>query len=181
MTSDRFCTNCGAICATDSDKCGVCAAPHCARCGNEAPGGSRFRPFCGGRLGAATVQSERRDVTVIFADATDFTSLSHQLDNEDVYTFIDEAMRLLAEVVSEHGGTVDKYMGDGLMAVFGAPAAHEDDAERAVRAAWEMQRIMEPFRERLRSRRGFDFRIRIGVHTGDVVAGRIGSSDVHSE
>lgn len=121
--------------------------------------------------------TERREVTVLFVDVTDFTATSSRLDSEDVYVFIDEAMRLLAAVVAEYDGTIDKFTGDGLMALFGAPRAHENDADRAVRAAWEMQRVVRPLRQRLQAQHGFEFRIRIGVHTGEVVAGRIGNSD----
>ncbi|HEY3054428.1 MAG TPA: adenylate/guanylate cyclase domain-containing protein [Thermoanaerobaculia bacterium] len=124
--------------------------------------------------------SERREVTVVFVDASNFTAASRLLDSEDVYLFIDEAMRLLAEVVQDYEGTIDKFTGDGLMALFGVPMAHEDDAERGVRAAWDMQRVVRPFRERVAAQHGFDFRVRIGVHTGEVVAGQIGNI-LHTE
>ena len=157
----------------------------CPACGAANSAESRFCSSCGALQSAQrariakpaehTGASERREVTVVFVDATDFTATSTRLDVEDVYLFIDEAMKLPAEVVTEYEGTIDKFTGDGLMALFGAPLAHENDAERAVRAAWEMQRVIRPFRERLRAQHGFEFRIRIGVHTGEVVTGPIGS------
>ena len=162
----------------------------CPACGAANSAESRFCSSCGALQSAQrariakpaehTGASERREVTVVFVDATDFTATSTRLDVEDVYLFIDEAMKLLAEVVTEYEGTIDKFTGDGLMALFGAPLAHENDAERAVRAAWEMQRVIRPFRERLRAQHGFEFRIRIGVHTGEVVTGPIGSR-AHAE
>ncbi len=203
MGTAKFCASCGRSITTGSSVCGGCGAAvlrSCPACGAENRSGNRFCEQCGAAqrpsaddsairlviparlaaISATPVPSERREVTVVFVDASNFTALSNRLDSEDVYTFIDEAMRLLVDVVAEYDGTIDKFTGDGLMALFGAPAAHENDAERAVRAAWEMQRVMQPFRERLRAERGFDFRIRIGVHTGEVVAGRIGNS-LHAE
>jgi class 3 adenylate cyclase len=123
---------------------------------------------------------ERREVTVLFLDVTNFTAASHQLDGEDVYLFIDEAMSLLVEVIHKYEGTVDKFTGDGLMALFGVPAAHENDPERAVRAALEMQSVLEPLQKRIRQGYGFDFQARIGLNTGTAIAGNLGN-DFHQE
>ncbi len=183
--------------SADSADCRRCGSPvrtDCARCGVSNAAGSRFCSSCGAALTREGAHSftiraedpaegpstERREVTVLFADVTDFTATSSRLDSEDVYSFIDEALKLLADVVNEYEGTIDKFTGDGLMALFGAPAAHENDAERAVRAAWDMQRVIRPMRERLAAQHGFQFRIRIGVHTGEVIAGKIGSA-AHTE
>jgi class 3 adenylate cyclase/tetratricopeptide (TPR) repeat protein len=124
--------------------------------------------------------SERRDVTVLFLDVTNFTATSRQLDNEDVYLFIDEAMALLTEVIHKYEGTIDKFTGDGLMALFGAPVAHENDPERAIRAAIEMQEVLKPFQARLKLTYDIDFKTRIGINTGPAVAGKLGSN-VHME
>ena len=130
---------------------------------------------------AATKHSgERREVTVLFLDSVDFTSASRELDNEDVYLVIDEVMRLSAEVIFKYEGTIDKFTGDGLMALFGAPIAHENDPERAVRAALEIQEVLRTFRSRARDRYGFDFQARLGINTGSVIAGRLGN-DLHLE
>lgn len=190
----KFCTSCGTRLADSASACPGCGAAQthaCANCGSTNPGGSRFCACCGTAIAtepaavvpevlAEDLSSQRREVTVIFVDVTDFTSVSSRLDSEDVYSFIDEALKLLVDVVTDYEGTIDKFTGDGLMAIFGAPVAHENDAERAVRAAWEMQRTIAPFRQRLQTQHGFDLRLRIGVNTGDVVAGRIGGS-VHAE
>ena len=126
-------------------------------------------------IAAAKTVNERREVTVLFVDVFNFTAASHQLDSEDVYLFIDEAMSLLADVVHKYEGTIDKFTGDGLMALFGAPRAHENDPERAVRAALEMQSSIKPFRKQMLEVHGLDFQIRIGVNTGAVVAGKLGN------
>jgi len=128
----------------------------------------------------ADVLSVRREVTVLFLDMTDFTSASHTLDSEDVFVWIDETMRLLVAVVEKYEGTIDKFTGDGLMALFGAPLAHENDPELAVRAALEMQTVVQPLRERIKQKHGFDFRMRIGINTGPVVAGQVGAG-AHAE
>ncbi len=201
MSAARFCTICGKplsglgqVCS----KCGASPMRPCRTCGAPNATHNRFCSSCGAvqarslddsgvRLRVKTAidppkiaETERRPVTVVFVDASNFTAVSKKLDSEDVYLFIDEAMALLVDVVSEYDGTVDKFTGDGLMALFGAPIAHENDPERAVRAAWQMQRVIRPFRERLLAQHGFEFRIRIGVHTGEVVAGKIGGS-IHAE
>lgn len=119
---------------------------------------------------------ERREVTVLFLDGVNFTSASHSLDNEMVYLAMDEVLRLLAGVVYKYEGTVDKFTGDGLMALFGAPIAHENDPERAVRAALEMQSVIQEFRLRARDRYGLDFQARIGINTGSVIAGKLGNN-----
>ncbi|MBW7883999.1 MAG: AAA family ATPase [Caldilineaceae bacterium] len=132
------------------------------------------------RAAAADIRGERREVTVVFLDVNGFTASARSMDSEDVYLVVDEAMRLLVEVVYKYEGTVDKFTGDGLMALFGAPIGHENDPERAVRAALEMQAALCSFRKHANERYGFDFQARIGVNTGPVVAGKLGN-DLHLE
>lgn len=129
---------------------------------------------------SAEILGERREVTVVFVDASNFTSAAHTLDSEDVYVLIDEAMRALVQVVYKYEGTVDKFTGDGLIALFGAPVAHENDPERAIRAALEMQAVLRPLQQRVKVKHHFDFMVRIGVNTGQVIAGEVGS-DLHME
>ncbi len=128
----------------------------------------------------ADILGERREVTVVFVDVNNFTAAAHDLDSEDTFLLIDEAMRLLVDVVYKYEGTVDKFTGDGLMALFGAPVAHENDPERAVRAALEMQAALRPLQDRIKREFGIDFQVRIGINTGLVVAGKVGS-DLHME
>ncbi len=106
--------------------------------------GARFCHNCGAALPAAATlpAAERRIVTVLFGDLSDFTSWSEDLDPERVGAVTDRVLAALAGAVKTFGGHVDKLTGDGIMAVFGAPVAHEDDAERAVRAALSMQRAV---------------------------------------
>jgi predicted ATPase/class 3 adenylate cyclase len=113
-------------------------------------------------------------------DVTNFTAAAHQLDSEDVYLFINEAMSILTQVVHKYEGTIDKFTGDGLMALFGAPVAHENDPERAIRAGLDMQTAIQPLRQRIKDTYGFDFQVRIGLNTGAAIAGKVGN-DVHTE
>jgi class 3 adenylate cyclase/tetratricopeptide (TPR) repeat protein len=113
-------------------------------------------------------------VTVLFADVSGFTSLSETLDPERLTEIINACFKALSEPIYRFGGIVDKYIGDAIMALFGAPVAHEDDAERAVSAAYAMQRAAERFSESLEAETGIRLRVRIGLNTGLVVAGAIG-------
>ena len=151
----------------------------CPRCGAEVPNGARFCPSCGLSLGAEP-RSERRIVTVLFGDLTGFTEMSERLDAEEVKTIVDRAFEGLAEVVTLYGGAVDKIVGDEIMAVFGAPQAHEDDPERAIRCALEMQRQLQTYSHQLERDRGVKLGMRIGVNTGEVVAGLVGGADSYS-
>ncbi len=113
---------------------------------------------------------ERRTVTVLFSDLSGFTRLAGGLDPEEVGDLIDALFRRLRAVVERHGGTVDKFIGDAVMAVFGAPVAHADDAARAVRTGLAMQREMAAFNAERRTSLG----MRIGINTGEVLWGSVG-------
>ena len=110
---------------------------------------------------------ERRVVTVLFADLVGFTTLSERMDPEVVKNLVDRSFDRLARDVTAHGGQVDKIVGDALVALFGAPVAHEDDAERAVRAALAMQRTLAEESDE----EGHGLQMRIGVNTGEVLVG----------
>ena len=118
--------------------------------------------------------SERRVVAVLFADIAGFTAMTEKLDPETVTDVMNEIFAALGAEVEAVGGHVDKVIGDSLMALFGAPVAHEDDAVRAVRAALAMQRVIEARREALQRALGQAVRLRIGVHSGQVVWGVVG-------
>ncbi len=113
-------------------------------------------------------------MTVVFADLSGYTAVAERMDPEAVKSLIDRALRRLGNEVDRYGGSVDKYIGDNVMTVFGAPVAHEDDAERAVRAALGMQEAMGEINERLASSYGVSLALRVGVNTGEVAAGAIG-------
>jgi class 3 adenylate cyclase len=144
----------------------------CPRCAQEAPGEFPFCPFCGAPVGdppAAPALIERKVVSVIFCDLVGFTAESDAADPEDVRARIRPYHRQLKHEIEGFGGTVEKFIGDAVMAVFGAPVAHEDDAERAVRAGL---RVLEAI-ERLNAERPeLQLRVRVGINTGEVVVDR---------
>ncbi|MBP7691586.1 MAG: tetratricopeptide repeat protein [Anaerolineales bacterium] len=119
---------------------------------------------------------QRRTVTVLFVDISGYTGLSGQLENEDLYTLIRQTMEALAQAVYKFDGVVDKFTGDGLMALFGAPIAHENNAELAVRAALEMQAAAARLSAGVRQRFDTDLHLHIGLHSGPVIVGGIGSN-----
>ncbi len=144
----------------------------CPVCGTVPVPAARFCHHCGAALPAAATlpASERRVVTVLFGDLSDFTSWSEELDPERVGAVTDRVMSALAGAVKTFGGHVDKLTGDGIMAVFGAPVAHEDDVERAVRAALSMQRAVRRVLDDERGG-GAPLGLRVGLNTGPVLAG----------
>ncbi|HEX7744196.1 MAG TPA: adenylate/guanylate cyclase domain-containing protein, partial [Micromonosporaceae bacterium] len=144
----------------------------CPVCGTVAVPGGRFCHHCGAALPAAASlpAAERRVVTVLFGDLSDFTSWAEDLDPERVGAVTSRVLAALAGAVKTFGGHVDKLTGDGIMAVFGAPVAHEDDAERAVRAALSMQRAVRRVLDDERGG-GAPLGLRVGLNTGEVVAG----------
>jgi len=118
-------------------------------------------------------QGERNQVTVLFADVAGFTSLSGQLDPEEVHDLLKPALDIMADEIHAYEGTVAQFMGDGVMALFGAPLAHEDDPQRAIYAALAIQRRLAEYGERLKPK-GIEFSIRIGINTGLVMVGSVG-------
>ena len=107
----------------------------CAKCGQDNPEGFRFCGACGAPLTTASVSEERKVVTVLFADLVGFTTRSERMDVEDVRGTLAPYHALLRQQLEHYGGTLEKFIGDAVMALFGAPVAHEDDPERAVRSA----------------------------------------------
>ena len=140
----------------------------CPSCGAIAPAGARFCPTCGHGLLARS--DERRVVTVLFADLVGYTSLSETRDPEHVKNIVDDSFERLVGDIAAYGGQVDKIVGDAILALFGAPVAHEDDAERAVRAALAMQRTINDC-DAAAGAQGL--RIRIGINTGEVLVGAL--------
>jgi len=144
----------------------------CPNCGRESPEDFAFCPACSAPLTpTASAREVRKTVTVIFCDVTGSTALGEHLDPEslrDVQSRYFEAMR---EAIERHGGTIEKYIGDAVMAVFGIPNLHEDDALRAARAAADMREGLAALNKELERARGVTIQMRIGVNTGEVVAG----------
>ena len=145
----------------------------CGHCGAKHPEGTRFCASCGAAL-AAPVEAPREArklVTVLFADVAGSTNLAERLDPESVRRVMGRLFDELSAVIEHHGGTVEKFIGDAIMAVFGIPAVHEDDALRAVRAAVEMRRALEALNRELERDWGVRVAVCTGINTGEVVAG----------
>lgn len=122
------------------------------------------------------IEGERKQVTVMFCDMQGFTSLSEKIGQEEVYALLDQVFEILIHKVHNYGGIVNKMTGDGVMALFGAPIALEDAAQRAVRSALAIHREMIRFSDRLKQEKRISpVRMRIGIHTGPVVVGTLGN------
>jgi adenylate cyclase len=178
----------------------------CLKCGFNNPPEMRFCGNCGARLegtGAATLDGsvpeslgvlvgsdllarfqqagleavgQRRPVTVLFADLVGYSHLSKQVDSEDLYEVLQQYIEMLATAVYHYEGVVDKILGDGLMALFGAPIAHENNAERALRAAMDMQQGLARLNQDIGKRLGLELQMRIGLNAGSVIVGGFGSN-----
>jgi len=197
----RFCDQCGAALPTRCDACGAAVRPgarFCNVCGarvgaeaaSAAPPAPGPRPAPAPAVAPASytprhlaekilksrsaLQGERRQVTVLFADMAGFTRLAERLDPEEVHRVVDSCFELITAEIHRFEGTINQYTGDGVMALFGAPIAHEDSARRAVHAALGIQRALAEYSRRLQAEQGFEVAMRIGLNTGPVVVGRIG-------
>lgn len=137
----------------------------CSSCGTKLGSEARFCPNCG--TPQTRGDEERRIVTVLFADVVEFTALAESMDPEQVKHLMDRAFNRLARDITSHGGVVDKILGDEIIALFGAPVAHIDDAERAVRAGLQMQATMAAFA----AENSLPIEIRVGLNTGEVLVG----------
>src|SRR5262249_53137438 len=120
------------------------------------------------------LEGERKQVTVLFADVKGSMELAEQVDPEEWHGIMDRFFQLLAEGVHRFEGTVNQYTGDGIMALFGAPIAHEDHAQRACWAGLHLQESLRAYADELRRTRGLNFSVRMGLTSGDVVVGQIG-------
>jgi class 3 adenylate cyclase/tetratricopeptide (TPR) repeat protein len=179
---DPTCVSCGTKNAAGARFCSACGAPlqrTCPNCGAEQPASAAFCSSCGialregaRRAAEAAERQERRVVTVLFADLAGSTALGERLDPEDVRELQGELFDLINTEVERFGGTTEKFAGDAVLAVFGIPQAHEDDPDRAVRAALAVLDRFNSFVERVQGRHGAEVGLRIGVNTGEVVAGR---------
>src|SRR3954462_11372651 len=142
----------------------------CPTCGNELPGQFPFCPFCGAPL-SAPVAERRKLATLLFCDLSGSTAMGERVDAEAVQGLLRSYFQEMRAAVERHGGTVEKFIGDAVVAAFGVPEAHEDDALRACRAALEMQERMVALNEGLEQRFGTRVAVRIGVNSGEVVSG----------
>ena len=147
----------------------------CGKCGESNPEHARFCFACGSSLAEAAGSGSRREVTVLFCDLVGSTSLGERLDAESVRVILHRFFEAMRAVIERHGGRVEKFIGDAVMAVFGVPRLHEDDALRAVRAASDMRRALVLLNDDLLRDWGFRLDVRIGIASGEVVTGRGGS------
>jgi len=184
------------------NECGTKLKIACPECGKTNRPGSKFCDECGHDLRKPTdtppidlnqpqsytpkhladkilttrtsIEGERKVVTVLFADVANFTSISEKLDPEDVHQIMDGCFKILMDEIHRFEGTINQFTGDGVMALFGAPIAHEDHAQRACYASLAIQAAIKPYAEKLKPDLGIEFNIRIGINTGPVVVGSIG-------
>ena len=148
-----------------------CLVLRCPSCGQENPAGARFCNDCGGELGADLAREVRKTVTVLFADVTDSTALGEQLDPESFRRVMARYFDTARDCLERHGASVEKFIGDAVMAVFGVPTVHDDDALRALRAASELRDSVGSLNVELERDFGVSLLLRTGVNTGDVVTG----------
>ncbi len=168
--SARFCPTCGA----PIDGAAAPARPMVdgfALIRNYIPRALAQKILEAGKL----IESERRLVTVLFADVTGFTALSEKLDLEEVSTILNECFTGLIATILKYEGTIDKFIGDGIMAIFGAPLAHENDPERAVRCALDLMADIEHFNTHSPVKLPIPLGLHVGLHSGLVIAGNVGS------
>jgi adenylate cyclase len=150
------------------------ATASCAACGNDLRANARFCDSCGSPVAAEHSAGERKHVTVLFADVVGSMKLAQTLDAERLQEIMHELLNRAGAVVQRYHGTVDKFTGDGLMALFGAPVALEDHALRACFAALEIQSVAKDLSAELHRRDGIDMQLRVGLNSGEVITGEIG-------
>ena len=146
----------------------------CSSCGGANPDGFRFCGSCGSALpvGPATPAREtRKTVTILFSDVTGSTAMGERLDPESMRRMLGRTFGAAREILERHGGTVEKFIGDAVMAVFGVPTIHEDDALRAVRAASDLNEALKAINADMLRDHGVHIGLRTGINTGEVVAG----------
>ena len=165
--------------------CGVCGAKLerlCAGCGTENPPANKFCHQCGQSLEATPTSheppsspptvvpaGERRQATIVFSDLSGYTALNERLDPEEVGALIGRMKEAAVQIVEHHGGIVNQFVGDEVLALFGIPAAHEDDPVRAVRAALDMHALVRQISPEVEVRLGQALRLHTGIHTGLIV------------
>lgn len=192
----QFCPKCGNKLSRDCPQCGyVCPLEFrfCPKCGTgvaeggaatSQPAGPVHRPVVhqaeappSASTAPIVAEAERRPVTVLFADVVGFTSLAERLDPEELRNLMMGCFQTLAEEIRRYDGFIEKFIGDAILAVFGAPVAHEDDPERAVRAALGMQTRLQQLRTTMGGSTAGSLTMRIGLNTGLVVAGAVGEGN----
>jgi adenylate cyclase len=171
----RFCTRCGAALSLACPGCGSAVEADERFCGDCGAPLTAAEPAGGSNSAAVPVAGERKHITVLFADVAGSMDLQERLDSEVWAEIMGRFVSILADGVRRFGGTVDKFTGDGIMALFGAPTAQEDHARRACHAAWHLLREIGGYSEELRRTHGVALHVRLGLNSGEVVVGRVGA------
>jgi len=122
----------------------------------------------------SSLEGERKIVTVLFADVANYTSISEKIDPEEVLQIMDGAFKIMMDETHKYEGTINQFTGDGIMAIFGAPVAHENHAQRACYTALSIQNAMSDYSGKIEKDYGIDFKIRIGINSGPVIVSAIG-------
>jgi class 3 adenylate cyclase/tetratricopeptide (TPR) repeat protein len=149
----------------------------CPVCAHNNAEGSRFCSNCGSPLDRPRgIEGERKFATFLFADVAHSTAIAERIDPEDWTTIMNGAFAFMNAAVSRYGGTVSRLMGDAVLALFGAPVAHEDHAERAVRSGLEIQEAAKSYGATVKQRHGIDFELRVGINTGTAVLAFVGDA-----
>ncbi|MFC1859015.1 adenylate/guanylate cyclase domain-containing protein [Thermodesulfobacteriota bacterium] len=187
----QFCVECGNKLETNCPECGFANSPtfkFCGKCGydlrkpEEPPPIDYTEPqaytpkFLVDKIltNRSAIEGERKLVTVLFADVANFTAISEKLDPEEVHQIMDGCFKILMDEIHRYEGTINQFTGDGVMALFGAPVAHEDHAQRACYASLAMQNTLREYAEKLEQDFGIDFKMRMGLNSGPVIVGTIG-------
>ncbi|MGD8255943.1 MAG: adenylate/guanylate cyclase domain-containing protein [Desulfobacterales bacterium] len=184
------------------EECGAKFELECPICRAKIPIGRKFCGECGLKLTASakilstdffdpqsytpkfladkilttrsSIEGERKHVTVLFADVANYTAISEKLDPEEVHQIMDGCFTILTTEIHKYEGTINQFTGDGIMAIFGAPIAHEDHSQRACWASLAIQKALNDYNQQLHKEYGIDFKMRIGLNSGPVVVGSIG-------
>ena len=187
----KFCEDCGAKMEVKCPSCGAFIAMgkrFCGECGHdlrkpkEAPSVDYSEPqsYTPKHLAdkilttRSSIEGERKLVTVFFADVANYTSVSEKLDPEEVHQIMDGVFKILMDEIHKYEGTINQFTGDGVMALFGAPVAHEDHAQRACYAALSIQNTLEAYGDKIEKDTRVEFKMRVGLNSGPVIVGAIG-------
>jgi class 3 adenylate cyclase len=149
--------------------------PACTACGAANALDARFCSACGTPLAPDPAALSRKTVTTLFCDLAGFTELSERLDPETLHEVMARYFESMRAAVDRHGGRVEKYIGDAIMAIFGVPRLHEDDALRAARCAIDMRAALATLNGELEARWGVTLHVRYGIATGEVAFARVGA------
>jgi class 3 adenylate cyclase len=180
LQSDIYCPNCEASNPADSkfcEKCGRDLKPP-----KETPSVRYSEPqsytpkFLADKIltTRSSLAGERKVVTVLFADVANYTGMSEKLEPEEIHQIMDGCFKVLMDEIHQYEGTINQFTGDGIMALFGAPVAHEDHAQRACRAALAIQKAMKGYAQKIEKDCHIAFKLRIGLNSGPVIVGSIG-------